>query len=151
MVDINPPETGLQEPDSQARMWAMIAPLAGFLGYFLPVIGSLIGPLIVWQLKKDTHPYVDEQGKEALNFQITVLIAALVCVLLMLIGVGFLLIWVVAVGAIVLMIIAAIKANVGAPSRYPFCLRLIKYYPTAAAPRCAGMARRQRSCSGRLA
>ncbi|MDX9687758.1 DUF4870 domain-containing protein [Halopseudomonas formosensis] len=126
MVDINQPETGLQEPDSQARMWAMIAHLAGFLGYFLPVIGSLIGPLIVWQLKKDTHPYVDEQGKEALNFQITVLIAALVCVLLMLIAVGFLLIWVVAVGAIVLMIIAAIKANEGAPYRYPFCLRLIK-------------------------
>lgn len=126
MVDIDPSRIELQEPDSGARMWAMIAHLAGFLGYFLPVIGSLIGPLIVWQLKKDLHPYVDEQGKEALNFQITVLIALMVSVLLMLIAVGFLLVWVVIVGAIVLMIIAAIKANEGTPYRYPFCLRLIK-------------------------
>src|SRR5690606_11694245 len=100
MVDINPPDTGLQEPDSQARMWAMIAHLAGFLGYFLPGIGSLIGRASGWRVKRDTRPYVDEQGKEALNFQITVLRAALVCLLLMLIAVGFLLIWVVAVGAI---------------------------------------------------
>lgn len=126
MVDIDQSGVQVREPDSEARLWAMIAHLSGFLGYFLPVIGSLIGPLIVWQLKKDLHPYVDEQGKEALNFQITVLIAAMVCVLLMLIVVGFLLIWVVIVGAIVLMIIAAIKANEGAPYRYPFCLRLIR-------------------------
>lgn len=126
MVDIDPSRIELQEPGSEARMWAMIAHLAGFLGYFLPVIGSLIGPLIVWQLKKDLHPYVDEQGKEALNFQITVLIAAFVSLLLMLIAIGFVLIGIVAVGAIVLMIIAAIKANEGAPYRYPFCLRLIK-------------------------
>ncbi len=126
MVDIDPSRIELQEPDSEARMWAMIAHLAGFLGYFLPVIGSLIGPLIIWQLKKDLHPYVDEQGKEALNFQITVLIAAFVSFLLMQIAIGFVLIGVVVVGAIVLMIIAAIKANEGAPYRYPFCLRLIK-------------------------
>ncbi len=126
MVDIDPSRIELQEPDSEARMWAMIAHLAGFLGYFLPVIGSLIGPLIIWQLKKDLHPYVDEQGKEALNFQITVLIAAFVSFLLMLIVIGFMLMGIVVVGAIVLMIIAAIKANEGAPYRYPFCLRLIK-------------------------
>ena|SRR5690554_4204925 len=126
MVDIDQPRVEVQEPGSDARMWAMIAHLAGFLGYFLPVIGSLIGPLIVWQLKKDLHPYVDEQGKEALNFQITVMIAGLICALLMLVVIGFLLIWVVIVGAIVLMIIAAIKANEGVPYRYPFCLRLIK-------------------------
>lgn len=126
MTDIDQPRVEVQEPGSDARMWAMIAHLAGFLGYFLPVIGSLIGPLIVWQLKKDLHPYVDEQGKEALNFQITVMIAGLICALLMLVVIGFLLIWVVIVGAIVLMIIAAIKANEGVPYRYPFCLRLIK-------------------------
>ncbi|WP_413468927.1 DUF4870 domain-containing protein [Pseudomonas sp. FME51] len=114
------------EPGSDARLWAMIAHLAGFLGYFIPVIGSLIGPLIVWQLKKDLHPFVDDQGKEALNFQITVAIAVAVCLLLMIVAIGFLLIWVVGIGAIVLMIIAAIKANEGTAYRYPFCLRLIK-------------------------
>ena len=126
MMDTDPSRIELQEPDSEARMWAMLAHLAGFLGYFLPVIGSLIGPLIIWQLKKDLHPYVDEQGKEALNFQITVLIAAFVSMLLMLIVIGIVLMGIVVVGAIVLMIIAAIKANEGTPYRYPFCLRLIK-------------------------
>lgn len=125
MID-NEARLEVQEPDSNARLWAMLAHLAGFLGYFIPVIGSLIGPLIVWQLKKDLHPFVDEQGKEALNFQVTVLIALAVSFLLMLVAVGFLLIGIVAVGAIVLMIIAAIKAHEGTPYRYPFCLRLIK-------------------------
>lgn len=125
MIDEEPRIEAL-EPGSDARLWAMIAHLAGFLGYFIPVIGSLIGPLIIWQLKKDLHPFVDDQGKEALNFQITVAIAVAVCLLLMIVAIGFLLIWVVGIGAIVLMIIAAIKANEGTAYRYPFCLRLIK-------------------------
>ena len=126
MVDIDHSANPLKEPDAEVRLWAMIAHLAGFLGYFIPVIGSLIGPLIVWQLKKDLHPFVDEQGKEALNFQITVLIALAVSFLLMLLVIGVFLLGIVAVGAIVLMIIAAIKAHEGVPYRYPFCLRLIK-------------------------
>ena len=125
MIDEEPRIETL-EPGSDARLWAMIAHLAGFLGYFIPVIGSLIGPLIIWQIKKDLHPFVDDQGKEALNFQITVAIAVVVCLLLMIVAIGFLLIWVVGIGAIVLMIIAAIKANEGVAYRYPFCLRLIK-------------------------
>ncbi|SDS97205.1 hypothetical protein SAMN05216198_3295 [Halopseudomonas litoralis] len=125
MIDEEPRIETL-EPGSDARLWAMIAHLAGFLGYFIPVVGSLIGPLIIWQIKKDLHPFVDDQGKEALNFQITVAIAVVVCLLLMIVAIGFLLIWVVGIGAIVLMIIAAIKANEGVAYRYPFCLRLIK-------------------------
>lgn len=113
-------------PDSEARKWAMIAHLAGFLGYLMPVIGSLIGPLLVWQLKKDQHPFIDDQGKEALNFQITVALSALVCVLLMAVLIGFLLLAIVIVGAVVLMIIAAIKAGEGKLYRYPFCWRLIR-------------------------
>lgn len=126
MVEDNNTIVELEEPGKDARLWAMIAHLAGFLGYFLPVVGSLIGPLIIWQLKRDVHPYVDEQGKEALNFQITVALAALVSLLLMVVVIGFFLMAIVVVGAIVLMIIAAIKANEGAGYRYPFCLRLIK-------------------------
>ncbi len=113
-------------PDSEARKWAVIAHLAGFLGYLIPVVGSLVGPLLVWQLKKDQHPFIDDQGKEALNFQITVALAALLCVLLMAVLIGFLLIWVVIIGAVVLMIVAAIKASEGKPYRYPFCWRLIR-------------------------
>lgn len=112
-------------PDPEARKWALFAHLSGFLGCLIPM-GNLIGPLLIWQLKKDAHPFVDDQGKEALNFQITVTIAALICAALMLILIGLLLIWVVVIGAVVLMIIAAIKANEGQAYRYPFCWRIIK-------------------------
>lgn len=112
-------------PSAEARQWAMFAHLAAFVGFLIP-FGSLLGPLLVWQLKKEMDPFVDDQGKEALNFQISVLLAALVCVLLMFVVVGLLLIWVVVIGAIVLTIIAAIKANEGKSYRYPFCWRIIK-------------------------
>ncbi len=112
-------------PGPQARQWAMFAHLSGFLGCLIP-FGSLIGPLLVWQLKKDQDPFIDDQGKEALNFQISVALAGLLCVLLMVVVIGFLLIWAVIVGAVILMIIAAIKANEGKAYRYPFCWRIIK-------------------------
>lgn len=112
-------------PGPEARKWALIAHLSGFLGCLIP-FGSLIGPLLVWQLKKDQDVFIDDQGKEAMNFQISVAIAALLCVLLMVIVIGFLLIWVVIIGAVILMIIAAIKANEGKAYRYPFCWRIIK-------------------------
>ena len=116
-------DTGL--PGPEARKWALIAHVSGFLGCLIP-FGSLIGPLLVWQLKKDHDPFIDDQGKEALNFQISVALAGLLCVLLMVVFIGFLLIWGVIIGAVVLMIIAAIKSNEGKAYRYPFCWRIIK-------------------------
>ncbi|MEH6501320.1 MAG: DUF4870 domain-containing protein [Pseudoalteromonas distincta] len=116
-------DTGL--PGPEARKWALIAHVSGFLGCLIP-FGSLIGPLLVWQLKKDQDPFIDDQGKEALNFQISVALAGLLCVLLMVVFIGFLLIWGVIIGAVVLMIIAAIKSNEGKAYRYPFCWRIIK-------------------------
>ncbi|TVP89191.1 MAG: DUF4870 domain-containing protein [Pseudomonadaceae bacterium] len=116
------PPTG---PDAEARKWALIAHLSGLIGFLIP-FGSLIGPLLVWQLKKDADPFIDDQGKEALNFQITVAIAGLICVLLMVVLIGLLLIWVVIIGALVLMVIAAIKSNEGQAYRYPFIWRVIK-------------------------
>ncbi len=113
-------------PGPEVRQWGMFAHLAGFLGYLLPGIGQLIGPLLVWQLKKDLDPFVDDQGKEALNFQITVTLLALLCFPLMLVAIGFFLLPLVIFGTVVLMIVAAIKANEGQAYRYPFCWRLIK-------------------------
>ncbi|MGB3598245.1 DUF4870 domain-containing protein [Pseudomonas neustonica] len=112
-------------PGQQARQWALIAHVAGFLGCVIP-FGNLIGPLIVWQLKKDEDPFIDDQGKEALNFQITVSLLMLLSFLLIVVVVGLFLVWLVAIGALVLMIIAAIKSNEGTAYRYPFCWRLIK-------------------------
>lgn len=125
MTDETQPIAESGMPGPEARKWALIAHLSGFLGCLIP-FGSLIGPLLVWQLKKDADPFIDDQGKEALNFQISVALAGLVCVLLMVVIIGFLLIWVVIIGAVILMIIAAIKANEGQAYRYPFCWRIIK-------------------------
>ncbi len=119
------PSSGSQEADPDARLWGMLAHFAGLIGFIIP-FGNLIGPLIVWQVKKDQMPFVDDQGKESLNFQITISIAVVVCLVLMLVLIGFVLLPLVGLVALVLMVIAGIKANGGERYRYPFALRLIK-------------------------
>jgi uncharacterized Tic20 family protein len=106
--------------------WAMFCHLAALSGFVIP-LGNVIGPLIIWLIKKDTMPLVNQHGKEALNFQITVLIAFLISAVLTIILIGFLLMVVVGIGALVLTIMAAVKvANGQADYRYPWALRLIK-------------------------
>ncbi|AAY35287.1 DUF4870 domain-containing protein [Pseudomonas syringae] len=113
------------KPPQSARQWAMFCHLSAFAGLMFP-FGNLLGPLIIWQLKKDSDPFIDAQGKEALNFQITVAIAATVSMLLVVLIIGFALLTLVGIGAAALAIIAGIKANDGVNYRYPFTLRLIK-------------------------
>jgi uncharacterized protein len=110
---------------NEARQWGMFAHLAALAGFVIP-FGNLIGPLVVWQMKKNEMPFVDDQGKESLNFQITVAIAVVVCVVLMVILIGALLLPLVGLAALIFTIIGAIKANAGERYRYPFALRLIK-------------------------
>ncbi|MBX9406380.1 DUF4870 domain-containing protein [Pseudomonas baetica] len=115
----------LPKPSQEVRQWAMFCHLSALLGFWIP-FGSLIGPLILWQMKRETDPFIDAQGKEALNFQITVAIASAICLLLMLLVIGFFLFGLLAIGALVLTIIGGVKANEGFPYRYPFTWRLIK-------------------------
>jgi len=86
---------------------------------------SIIPSLIVWLLKKDNSAYIAEQAREALNFQITVLIAQAISSVLIVILIGFALMGVVWLGNIVLCILAAVAASKGEHYRYPFALRLI--------------------------
>lgn len=116
---------GPEARNAEERQWGMFAHLSALAGLIIP-FGTLLGPLIVWQLKKNEMPFVDDQGKEALNFQITVAIALIACMALMVVLIGFLLLPVVGIGALVFTIIGGIKANEGRPYRYPFTLRLIK-------------------------
>lgn len=88
--------------------------------------GTILGPLVVWLMKKDTMPFVADQGKEALNFNITVLIAMIVGGILTLVLIGVLVMIVVGIAWLVLSIIAALAANKGESYRYPFTLRLVK-------------------------
>lgn len=109
----------------EERQWGMFAHLSGLAGFIVP-FGNFIGPLIIWQIKKDDMPFVDDQGKEALNFQITVTLAVISCIILMFIVIGVLLLPLVGIAALVLTVIAAIKAHGGEAYRYPWCLRLLK-------------------------
>lgn len=108
------------------RFWAMLCHLAAFLGYFVPVIGNILGPLIVWLAKREQSPYIDQQGKAALNFQITISIAAMIAILLMVVVIGIFLLPIIGIINIVLIVIAAVSAYKGEPFRYPFSLHLIK-------------------------
>ncbi|MRJ19007.1 DUF4870 domain-containing protein [Pseudomonas haemolytica] len=112
-------------PSKEVRQLAMLCHFAAFAGLVFP-FGSLLGPLILWQFKKDVDPLIDDQGKEALNFQITVAIAWLVCLVLGFVVIGFLLMTVLVIGALILTIIAGIKANKGIAYRYPWTWRLVK-------------------------
>lgn len=117
-----PPMAGV--PSAEERQWAMFAHLSALVGVIIP-LGSIIGPLVIWLIKKDTMPFVNDQGKEALNFNITVAIAAIVGWILCFILIGFLVLAVLAIAWLVFVIIATIKANEGTAYRYPFALRLV--------------------------
>jgi len=117
--------TGPQEIPHDARKWATICHIIALVGLLGNGIGFLLGPLVVWLVKRDQHPFVDEQGKEAVNFQITMLIAAIVSGVLSLLIVGFLLLAIVGALMTILPIIAAVRANEGGHFRYPLTIRFI--------------------------
>jgi uncharacterized Tic20 family protein len=117
--------TQVAKPSADECTWGMIAHLSALAGFIVP-FGSIIGPLVVWLVKKDTMPYVDDQGKESLNFQITMLIAFIICAVLMVVLSGFVLLPLVALADLVLIILAGIKAQKGEGYRYPWALRLVK-------------------------
>ena len=112
-------------PSYEVRQGAMLCHLAALLGFVFP-FGSVVGPLILWQMKKEVDPFVDDQGKEALNFQITVAIAWIACIVLAFAVIGFFLMFALAIATVVLTIIGSIKANKGIAYRYPLTWRVIK-------------------------
>ena len=120
-----PVQTPVQSTDKQERNWAMFCHLAALSGYLIP-FGFIIGPLVIWLLKKEEYPLVDDQGKEAINFQITMTICFIVSALLVLVLIGILLLLALAIFNIIMIIVATIKANDGVRYRYPFAIRLIK-------------------------
>ena len=124
MNDIDPTSASASGISADERQWAMFAHLSALIGFIIP-FGNLLGPLIIWLMKKETMPFVDQQGKEALNFQITVTIAMMISAILIIVVIGFVLMFVIGLAALILTIMAGIKANEGVAYRYPFTLRLI--------------------------
>jgi uncharacterized Tic20 family protein len=110
----------------EERTWGMLAHLSAFAGLVLPFLGNAIGPLLVWLVRREHSEFVDSEAKEALNFNISVLLGWVLCGALTLVFVGFLLGLVLFVYWIVATIVAGIKSGEGVAYRYPFCLRIIK-------------------------
>jgi uncharacterized protein len=123
-----PVELQAGETNRDARKWAMICHFAGGAYFVIPGVGGVLGPLIVWLIKREEFPFVDDQGKEAVNFQITMLIYTLLSLLLCFVCIGTILFLAVPAIDIVLMSIAMFEARGGHAYRYPkpFIIRFIK-------------------------
>ena len=122
-----PPPTAsapAQSSDMDQRNWAMFTHFSALLG-IVSGVGFILGPLVLWLIKKDQMPLVNEAGKEAVNFQLTMLIAFLVAWVLMLMLIGFLLMPLVVVFDVVMSIIAAVQTSNGTRYRYPLTIRFI--------------------------
>jgi uncharacterized Tic20 family protein len=107
------------------RTWGMLAHLSAFLGLVVP-LGNFIAPLVIWLVKRDQSAFVGEHAREALNFNITVGIVAVVCWILVFVFIGLLLFVALGLYWLVMTIVAAIKANEGSVYRYPLTLRFVK-------------------------
>ena len=111
--------------ESEEKTFGMLCHLAALAGFLIPM-GHIIGPLVIWLIKKQESAFVDDQGKESLNFQITMTIFAIISCILMFVLIGFVLIIAVAIFLLVMVIIASVKANNGIKYRYPINIRIIK-------------------------
>ncbi|MFO7247729.1 MAG: DUF4870 domain-containing protein [Bacillota bacterium] len=113
------------QDDKQARLWATVCHLAALVGYIVPM-GHVLGPLVVWLLKRNDSPFVDDQGKEALNFQLSLTIYGMIAALLVFVLIGLPLLLALMVIQVVFVIVAAVKANEGQAYRYPMTIRFFK-------------------------
>lgn len=117
-------ETTQQTPEVPATSQDSknMAMLCHLLGLFT----SFVGPLVIWLIKKDEDQFVDTQGKEALNFQITVIFASIAAGILSFVCIGFLIAFAVGISDIVFCVLASIASSKGQNYHYPVSLRLVK-------------------------
>ncbi len=107
------------------RLWGALAHFSAFAMYFTG-IGHIVGPMIIWLWKRDTSPWVSEEAREAMNFNISVSIYAIPLIALCFVVIGFPLLALLHAFQVVCIIIAGLKASDGRSFRYPLNLRLVK-------------------------
>lgn len=113
-----------QLSQQEERTWGMVAHLSALIGIIIGV--SFVGPLIVMLVQGPKSRFVREQAVEALNFNITVLIAVIISGLLIFLIIGLILLPIVLIAWLVFTIIGAVTANDGRPYRYPINIRMVK-------------------------
>ena len=111
--------------DKDERMWGMFCHLSALAGFVIP-FGNIIGPLIVYSMKKDEYAFVADQGKESLNFQISVLIYLAVSLVTIVLLIGLMFLVLIPLISLILTVLASVRANDGEYYRYPLCIRFIK-------------------------
>jgi hypothetical protein len=123
---LTPKGPGEVSQDKSANTWAMACHLSALAGFIGIPFGHIIGPIVFWMLKRDQFPAVNENGKEALNFQISVTIYSIVAFLLCFVLIGIPLLIGLVIFDIIMIIISSVNASKGRPVRYPLCIRFIK-------------------------
>ena len=113
------------EPDAEEKTVGMVAHLLGFAGLAVP-FGSILGPLVVYLVKRDESAFMEDQAREALNFQIWMAVAAVASAVLIVVGIGVVLLPLVMLGWLVGTIVGALRARDGVWYRYPWTVRLVK-------------------------
>ena len=110
--------------DKDIRQWCMFLHLAQLAGYIVP-LGGVIVPIVMWQMKKDESTEIDAHGRMIVNVMLSYFIYWVIAFLLCFLLIGFFLIPIVAIAAIAMPIIGAIKANDGVLWNYPLVIRFI--------------------------
>ncbi|MCB1626024.1 MAG: DUF4870 domain-containing protein [Pseudomonadales bacterium] len=120
----------MNEVSKDDRNMGLFAHLAALAGFVIPMAGNIIGPLVIWLTQKDKSAFVADQGAEAINFNITVSIVAVVLWAISMTIIGLIVtipaFAVLGIAWLVLTIIAGVKASNGERYRYPFTWRLVK-------------------------
>ncbi|MGZ9896774.1 DUF4870 domain-containing protein [Shewanella gaetbuli] len=113
------------KPSKEICNLAMLIHIASFAGLIIPA-GNLIGPLVVWLMKRNEHKFIDQCGKNCINFNISLLIYACISCVLMFVGIGFLLLLLIGLMAVIFTIMAIMKAQEGTAFQYPLTITFIK-------------------------
>lgn len=110
---------------AEEKQWALFAHLSGLAGYILP-LGAVIGPLVIWLMKKDTMPLVDKHGKMALNFQLSMLLYFIISIILVFAVIGVFLLIGLAIFQLVMIIMAVVNVSNDKEVKYPLSINFIK-------------------------
>lgn len=115
------------ESSFNEKQWVLLSHLSAFGGFIFP-LGNILGPLLIWLLKKEKSSAVEAHAREALNFQISISISIYILIssVLIIVGIGLVLVPILVVVQVVLIILAALAADRGEFYTYPITIRFIK-------------------------
>jgi uncharacterized Tic20 family protein len=126
MNTTNTPSNAPGSLSQEDRNWGMIGHLSALAAFIAPFLGGVLGPLIVYLVKRDQSAFAADAAREALNFNITVAIGYAICGLLAIVFIGIPLLIALWIAWLVLVIVAGVRASEGIQYRYPATIRFVK-------------------------